>query len=70
MILESFDSGDTRIDLTSGSITGSLVGSINDYTIESHVTSGKNSLPGNYGSGARKLYAELTSGNINLSFEE
>ncbi|MCR5611082.1 MAG: DUF4097 family beta strand repeat-containing protein [Clostridiales bacterium] len=68
--LESFDSGDTRIDLTSGTVTGTLVGNINDYTIESHMTSGKNSLPGNYGNGARKLYAELTSGTINISFEE
>ncbi len=70
IVVESFDSFDTRIDLTSGSVTGSLVGNINDYTIESHVTSGRNSLPGNFAGGSRKIYAEITSGALNLSFED
>ena len=69
IMVESLDSLDTRIDLTSGSVTGSIVGNINDYTIESHVTSGRNSLPGNFAGGSRKIYAEITSGTINLSFE-
>ena len=55
---------------TTGSISGTLDGSITDYTIESSVSTGHNSLPSSFGSGERKLFAKATTGSIDIFFAE
>lgn len=53
---------------TTGAITGTLAGDINDYTIESHVSTGRNSLPESFGNGPKSLKVRATTGDISISF--
>lgn len=66
--VDGLDSNDIKITATTGSVSGTLIGSIEDYTIESHVSTGMNSLPNNFGEGERKLYVKTTTGSIRLTF--
>lgn len=68
--LFDLDAEDITLKTTTGSITGTLVGSITDYTVESHVSTGKNNLPEAFGNGPRKLNARASTGDIRIGFSE
>ena len=68
--IDRLTANDIKLTSTTGSISGTLEGSITDYTIESHVTTGHNSLPESFGSGAKKLFVKATTGDISVTFTE
>ena len=67
---DRLDAKDIRINATTGSVRGMLAGSIVDYTVESRVSTGKNSLPESFGNGERKLVVKTGTGDIELRFEK
>ena len=67
---KEIDAKDIEFKATTGSIGGTLKGSITDYNVESHVTTGKNTLPEAFGKGERKLKATATTGDIRIYFAE
>ena len=68
--VDNVSAWESTITATTGSISGTLSGSITDYTIESHVSTGHNSLPETFGNGPRKLFVKATTGDISVSFTE
>ncbi len=66
--LDAVDAQSLTLHTTTGSISGTLAGSIADYTIRSSVSTGSNSLPEELDGGARMLNASATTGSIRLSF--
>ena len=58
-----------RFTASNGSITGSLAGSMKDYSIKSHTSNGHNNLPEELGLGARSLTATTSNGRIDVGFE-
>lgn len=55
---------------TSGKIIVSLTDDINNYKINSDVTSGHSNLPDHFGNGNKYIDVNISSGNINFSFTE
>ncbi|SDN47469.1 DUF4097 family beta strand repeat-containing protein [Acetanaerobacterium elongatum] len=53
---------------TSGTVSGTLLGSESDYTVEASSTSGDRDVPQSKG-GSKKLKASTTSGEISIRFE-
>lgn len=71
IVLSQFKAGQkTDLSTTSGDISGSLVGQMIDYTIQSKVTSGDNSLPQHLEGGSKQLRVEATSGDITIRFDQ
>lgn len=71
IVLSQFKAGqNTDLSTTSGDISGSLVGRMIDYTIQSKVTSGDNSLPQHLEGGSKQLRVEATSGDITIRFDQ
>ena len=69
--LTQFKAGqETEISVTSGDISGDVLGKMTEYTIQSSVTSGENNLPQQLDGGYKQLRVEATSGDINLQFEK
>ena len=69
--LTQFKAGQkTEISVTSGDISGDVLGKMTEYTIQSSVTSGDNNLPQELDGGNKQLRVEATSGDINLQFEK
>ncbi len=68
--LKGFEANDIRIETTTGSVSGTLPGSIADYTIESRVSTGKNSLPESFGNGEKKLVVKTTTGDVRIYFAD
>lgn len=69
--LSQFKAGQkTEISVTSGDISGDVLGKMTEYTIQSSVTSGDNNLPQELDGGNKQLRVEATSGDINLQFEK
>lgn len=62
------DSSDTAIDIVSGNVNASLVGSASDYTVETSVASGTLNLPEGATNGSRRLSVRITSGRADISF--
>ena len=67
---KDFEADDISIKTSTGYVSGTLPGSITDYTIESHASTGKNSLPESFGNGGKKLFIETTTGNIRVYFAD
>ena len=71
IVLSQFKAGqETDLSTTSGDISGSLVGQMIEYTIQSKVTSGDNSLPQHLEGGSKQLRVEATSGDITIRFDQ
>ncbi len=71
IVLSQFKAGqNTDLSTTSGDISGSLVGQMIEYTIQSKVTSGDNSLPQHLEGGSKQLRVEATSGDITIRFDQ
>lgn len=71
IVLSQFKAGQkTDLSTTSGDISGSLVGRMIEYTIQSKVTSGDNSLPQHLEGGSKQLRVEATSGDITIRFDQ
>lgn len=71
IVLSQFKAGQkTDLSTTSGDISGSLVGQMIEYTIQSKVTSGDNSLPQHLEGGSKQLRVEATSGDITIRFDQ
>lgn len=71
IVLSQFKAGQkTDLSTTSGDISGVLVGQMIDYTIQSKVTSGDNSLPQHLEGGSKQLRVEATSGDITIRFDQ
>lgn len=69
--LSQFKAGQkTDLSTTSGDISGVLVGQMIEYTIQSKVTSGDNSLPQHLEGGSKQLRVEATSGDITIRFDQ
>lgn len=66
--LDAVDAQSLTLHTTTGSISGTLVGSIADYTIRSSVSTGSNSLPEELDGGTRTLNVDASTGSIRLSF--
>ncbi|MCM1494423.1 MAG: DUF4097 domain-containing protein [Bacteroides sp.] len=56
--------------VTSGTVRVTLTDDISNYRINSDVTSGRCSLPGNFGNGDKYIDVEVTSGNVDFFFGE
>ena len=56
-----------NLKLTSGSVSGSVVGAPEDFTIISNITSGTSNLT-NGGTGSKQLNCNVTSGSIKIKF--
>ena len=67
--VDELDAKDIKLKATTGVVGGTLVGSMTDYSINSHTTTGGNNLPDGFVSGDRKLDAETTTGAINITFK-
>ncbi len=71
ILLGNFTPGKvTELSVTSGDVYGNLAGTITDYTIQSHTTSGTNNLPQDLRGGNKQLQVEVTSGDISLQFDQ
>lgn len=68
--LDAVDAQSLNLRATTGSISGTLAGTMTDYTIRSSVSTGSNSLPETLDGGARTLNADTTTGSIRLSFAD
>lgn len=66
--LDAVDAQSLTLHTTTGSISGTIAGSIADYTIRSSVSTGSNSLPEELDGGARTLNVDASTGSIRLSF--
>ncbi len=67
--LNSADYTELLFDSISGTISGSVVGSADDYSVFVETVSGTNSLSGHRGRGERTLDLSSTSGDFKINFE-
>lgn len=56
-----------RLKSTTGDIRGTVDGTVTDYAVDYHTTTGESNLPRKT-DGAKKLYAETTTGDITVTF--
>lgn len=69
ILFDGFSAGqETDLSATSGNIQGRLAGSITDYSIQSKSTFGANTLPQKLEGGKKNLLVEVTSGDIDIQF--
>ena len=64
-----FPGGTLEMRTSNGSITGILPGRQSDWSIQSHTSNGRNSLPTQQ-PGNKPLNVRTSNGSINLRFEE
>lgn len=57
------------ISATTGTVRGSIAGKSDDYTVESHTSTGDNNLPERWGAGEKKLTVTTSTGDIRIDFE-
>ena len=59
-----------EINLTTknGNIAGSILGSLNDFSISCDIKKGTSNLPNNKEEGAKSLFVSCNNGNINIDF--
>lgn len=58
------------LETKNGNISGSILGSYDDFTISSKAKKGDSNLPANKGTGSKELSAYTNNGDINLAFSE
>lgn len=68
--VDALDAESITLKASTGSITGTLKGHAEDYSIESHTSTGDNNLPESFGSGERKLSVTTSTGSISISFAD
>jgi DUF4097 and DUF4098 domain-containing protein YvlB len=66
--LSRVDSAEIALKNVNGDISGSVCGSMSDYSIESGTVNGKNNLPSDKEDGSKSLKAETVNGDINIQF--
>lgn len=59
-----------KLSTDMGSVSGSLVGSVNDYNITSQADMGDNNLPNRTTSGSKTLQVDTNAGSIDIQFTE
>ncbi len=65
----ALDANVISLKATTGDVSGSVKGSIADYTITSDTSTGDNSLPKYNESGDRHLSVKTSTGDIEIRFE-
>ena len=68
--LNSADFREIKFETVSGDISGTVVGSAEDYTVYANTLSGSNSLSGHRERGNRTLDLSSTSGSFEIRFEK
>lgn len=69
IVLDRVDTKDSiRCSTTNGKVYGTIVGSMNDYSISSHTTNGSNNLPTDKESGNKSLEVSTVNGSIKIEF--
>lgn len=67
---EDLDVGNTlTLTVKNGDISGTVVGSYDDFAIQSEVKKGESNLPDNKGSGEKALNVSCNNGNVNIAFQ-
>ena len=56
------------LDTSNGDIEGTILGSLNDYTISSHTSNGSNNLPASYNAGPGELSVTTSNADIEILF--
>ena len=51
-----------------GNVTGTVVGSYDDFSIQTEIKKGKSNLPDNKDSGNKKLEVSGNNGDVNIEF--
>ena len=67
-----FDKLETKtleMSASTGDVKGTLTGKAEDYTFETHTSTGKNSLPESFGFGEKKVKIKTSTGDIDVKFE-
>ncbi|MCI9128584.1 MAG: DUF4097 domain-containing protein [Eubacterium sp.] len=66
---DKLDIGDSlTISVKNGDISGTVVGSYEDFTIQSEVKKGKNNLPDNKERGEKALHVSSNNGDVHIAF--
>lgn len=68
--VDNVESPQLTLKTSNGRVTGTLPGSISDYTIESKTSNGKNNLPTQIQGGSKKLVVKNSNGEINIQFAQ
>lgn len=69
IIFEKLDIGNALyLTVKNGDISGMIIGSYDDFAIQSEVKKGKSNLPGNKDSGEKKLNVSGNNGDVNIEF--
>lgn len=69
IIFDKLDVGNKiNLNAKNGNISGSIIGSYDDYTISCDIKKGKSTLPTSKKDGAKTLTASNNNGNINIDF--
>ncbi|MBC8611104.1 DUF4097 family beta strand repeat protein [Massilimaliae timonensis] len=58
-----------QLDAKNGDITGTVVGSYDDYAMSSHAKKGENNLPELKEGGEKRLSVQTNNGDIQIDFE-
>ena len=56
------------LNVKNGNISGTIVGSYDDFFIQSEIKKGESNLPGNKDSGEKKLKVSSNNGDVNIDF--
>ena len=56
------------LNVKNGNISGTIVGSYDDFSIQSEIKKGESNLPGNKDSGEKKLKVSSNNGDVNIDF--
>lgn len=65
---EQLSAKEIEITVSTGDVRGTLAGREEDYTFETHTSTGKNNLPESFGHGERKLKIKTSTGDIKVEF--
>ena len=66
--LDRLDAKDIDISVSTGDVSGTIAGAEEDYTYETHTSTGRNNLPESFGHGERKLKIKASTGDIKIEF--
>ena len=66
---ENLDVGnDLHLTVKNGDISGTVIGSYDDFSIQSEIKKGESNLPDNKDSGQKKLNVSGNNGDVNIEF--
>lgn len=69
ILLDMVDAQESiQCSTTNGKVSGTVVGSMNDYSILSHTTNGSNNLPNEKEGGSKELEVSTVNGSIKIEF--